>query len=412
MRLALLFCLASCWRATSAQPHAASRTLRRDGALAIDAGAPGRLVIDRDGVAWLAQCDGAQLRVRPWQGGEPRNAGPCAHRDTGNADSDDYFIALSPIAISNDMVATYLDTTHELVVTSPAGERRYSIGESVRDLTLAIDGAAVVLVARYVTPSPTATVNGTSLGNALAALVRLEGDRVDVHMLVQYGSTGPEAAPRFVAAGKQRMLLVSATGAAQSCDYRGACEPVRPGRALALAGAVSLRDGGIVLLDFDHSVSRIAADGKTVWTKKLAAFALIGATDDQVWVKTRPDDPLKSGLPIVALSLDDGTVVATPAIARSQDRDTYGRYLEIWGIATTPIGTVIRGEFAGTLSAGRHRLETAVRGALCWWSNPHDGDEYEVPVDEQCHERYRKAILTEHAAFVAINPPALRQRDD
>jgi hypothetical protein len=411
MRWSLLLLLASCWRASPSQPHVETRTLRQGVSLAIDAEPPGRLVLDREGTAWQALCDGAQLRVRPWQGGEARSAGPCAHRDTGSAEADDYFYALSPIAISSDTVATYLDTSHELVVTSPRGERRYAIGDSVRDMTLAIDGSAIVIVARNVSPSPTATIHGKSLGNSLVALVRIDGDRVDVHTLVRYGSTGPEIAPKFSAAGK-RLLIVSASGAAQSCDYHGACAAVRPGGPLDLAGALPLADGGMVMLDFDFSVTRITADGRTAWTKKLSAFALVGATADQVWVKTRPDDPLKSGMPIIALSLDGGSVRGTPAIARTQDRDEHGRFLDINGIASTPIGTVVRGEFAGTLGAGRYRLETAVRGALCWWRNPHNGHEYEASVDETCRDGYHKAIVTEHAAFVAVNPPALRQRDD
>ena len=72
----------------------------------------------------------------------------------------------------------------------------------------------------------------------------------------------------------------------------------------------------------------------------------------------------------------------------------HGRYLDIYGVASTPIGTVVRGELGGALTAGRHRVETKVRGALCWWRNPHNGHEYEASVDETCRDGYHKAIVT------------------
>jgi hypothetical protein len=252
-------------------------------------------------------------------------------------------------------------------------------------------------------------VHGTSLGDALAAIVRIEGDKVAAKTLVKYGSRGPESAPKFVAFGPEHILLVSASGSVRRCDYGAACRSVRAGTATDLAAALPLPDGSMVLLDFDHAVTRLAADGSELWTRQLSAFSLLGASADEVWVKTRPDDPLASGMPIAALSLRDGKRSATPGIVRTQDRDPLGRFLEITGVAQTPNGAVVRGTFGGALTSGARKLETKIRGAVCWWENPHDGDERDIELDGSCSGRYEKAIITERAGFIATDPRELRQ---
>ena len=414
MRRLALLALVGCWRAPTPQPHAQQRPVRRDVSLAIDRNPPGELVIDREGGGWQVHCDGHQLFVRPWQGGEARPAGPCAHEHTGNLDADDYFAQLSPIAVDKNTVAIYLPDTHELVITSPRGEQRIPIGDMVRSMAIAIDGDAIVLVIGAL-PAPTATIGGTNLGDAMSAIVRIEGAKIAVTPLVRYRTTGPEVAPQYIAMGPARMLLVGAGGTTKSCDYHGACSAQRvteDARNLGdLEQSYALPDGGMVVMDFEHSISRLAPDGHRMWTTNVYAFSILGATADHVWVKTFADDPRSEGFPIRALALGDGAQRTAIGIAREQRRDPLGRFLQIHALAATPAGTVVRGEFAGALDAGTHHLETTVRGAICWWENPHDGDEHEIPLDGTCSDQFRKAILTTHARFVAVNPPGLKQRE-
>jgi hypothetical protein len=107
-----------------------------------------------------------------------------------------------------------------------------------------------------------------------------------------------------------------------------------------------------------------------------------------------------------ALSLADGRAAGETAVLFPK-RDEHGRYLTLFGIAPTSDGTVIRGVFGGTLTAGPAVLETKTLGGLCWWENPHDGHEYEVEPEEGCDGRHAKAILTEQKPFVALGAEAL-----
>jgi hypothetical protein len=231
---------------------------------------------------------------------------------------------------------------------------------------------------------------------------------------VHHGSTGPETAPRYVTMGKERMLLVASTGTTMTCDYHASCAPKKllEPQIAQIDGALPVSDGGMIVMDFEHRVTRLAADGQRTWIADIAAYQLVGIGEHEVWVQTFNDDPVRNSFPIVALSLDNGARHGAPAIARVQKRDRYGRYLEITGVALTPVGTVVRGTFAGSLSTGSQRIETKILGGLCWWQNPHDGDEYEIDIDDHCDAKHEKAIVTDRKSFIAINPPTLRQHDD
>jgi hypothetical protein len=220
-------------------------------------------------------------------------------------------------------------------------------------------------------------------------------------------STGPSVTPLFMTAGPDHMLLVSKTGSSITCDYHMSCGEPRVISVGELHTFTPLPDGGMIVLDWESSVSRLDAAGLPLWTtERIWPMALVGTTSSDVWFTTRRDDPREDGLLVRKLSLANGHVARDAAIL-FPEREEFGRYLSLFGVAETPDGTVIRGVFGGRLTAGRAALETKTLGGLCWWENPHNGDEYPVRPQDGCDERHRKAILTEKKPFVAVGADAL-----
>src|SRR5215813_2634872 len=84
--------LGACWSGAPAKPRIAPPPAPPPGPLAIEAGAPGRLVSERDGTPWQVFCVANELTKRPWRGGALVAAGRCA----GDG----------PIAIRGNRVAT------------------------------------------------------------------------------------------------------------------------------------------------------------------------------------------------------------------------------------------------------------------------------------------------------------------
>ena len=355
------------------------------------------------------RCDGKRLTKRPWQGGARVDVAACDAADSTYVD-----IGMPPdepaLAIEGDTVALFSERQHAIVVTRGGVEiERFPVSEYVGIVGVAIDGNAIVAVVMR-GANANDTVGGVPLGNSLAALVRLENGRGTAHELVRYMSTGPSVTPRFVSAGRAHMLLVAKTGNSLVCNYRMKCGEPRMTSVGELHTYAQLPDGGMIVLDWESSISRFDANGVPMWTtKKIWPMSLVGATASHVWFTTRPDDPLAPGLVVRALSLADGKVAGDTAIL-FPEREEYGRYLTLFGVAPTPDGTVIRGVFGGTLTAGRAVLRTKTLGGLCWWENPHNGHEYEVDPEDSCDDRHAKAILTEKKPFVAVGADALHAK--
>jgi len=402
--------LVACW---SASPTAASRAAQaapaRAASLAIEEDRPGRLVAERNGRAWEVTCDGHTLAKRPWEGGATLAIGTCDYEDPIERDSEGYVYGMHAVAIGDAFTAIVSARPPAIVVAQGGREvRRYAIIGELDIVTLAIDGDAVlaVVVARGQTTSSIGTV---SLAQSLAAIVRLEPVQQTSVELVRYGSTGASVTPAFVAAGADHLLLASTTGSTITCDYRLRCgKPQMTAAGGDLDRAVALRDGGMIVMEYDHAVTRLDAAGRVVWTRThVPALALVGATAEHVWVLHRHElDPLFTGAPVSAFALADGKRTAVAVEYRAR-RDPFGRYLVIRGVAATPAGTVVRGRFGGVLAAGHARLETEIRGAVCWWETPHSGDEYPIDLDGRCEPTHAKAIETGRRAFVAIGADAL-----
>lgn len=411
----LLPCLAlfACWsgsRSVGTPPNAPPAPPRRAPSLAIEDALPGRLLLDRSGVAWEVKCDGKRLTKRPWQGGPRVDVAAC-----DAADSTYVEIGMPPedpaLAIEGEAVALFSERQHAIVVTRGGQEtQRFPVSEYVGVVGLAIDGNAILAVVVGGGGNATAMVGGVPLGSSLAAIVRFENGGGTAHELVRYMSTGPSVTPRFVNAGRDHMLLVATTGNTLVCDYKMKCGEPRMTSVGELHTYAQLPDGGMIVLDWESSVSRLDARGVPLWTtEKIWPMSLVGATATHVWFTTRQDDPRERGLVVRALSLGDGKVAGDTAIL-FPEREEYGRYLTLFGVAPTPDGTVIRGVFGGTLTAGRAALRTNTSGGLCWWENPHDGDEYEVEPEGSCDGRYAKAIITEKKPFVAVSADALHAK--
>jgi hypothetical protein len=404
--------LCACWsgsRSAGTPANAPETPHGRAPSLAIEDALPGRLVFDRSGVAWEVKCDGKRLTRRPWQGGPRVDVAAC-----DAADSSYVEIGMPPqgpaLAIEGDAVALFSERQHAIVVTRRGVEtQRYPVSDYVGVVAVAIDGNAL-LAAVTRGAGPNDTVGGVSLGNSLAAIVRLENGSGTAHELVRYMSTGPSVTPRFMSASRDHMLLVATTGNTIVCDYQMKCGEPRMTSVGEIHTYAQLPDGGMVVLDWESSVSRFDAHGVPMWTTtQIWPMSLVGATASHVWYTTLPDDPRAPGLVVRALSLTDGREAGDTAIL-FPEREEYGRYLTLFGVAPTPEGTVIRGVFGGTLTAGRAVLETKTLGGLCWWENPHDGHEYEVEPEESCNDRHAKAVLTEKKPFVAVAAEALHAK--
>ncbi|MFN0246689.1 MAG: hypothetical protein ACKV2T_07255 [Kofleriaceae bacterium] len=139
-------------------------------------------------------------------------------------------------------------------------------------------------------------------------------------------------------------------------------------------------------------------------------WAIWGASTTEVWI-AEARDPRSRYLDLIALDRATGKILNGSRGRIMLGRyDAYGNHLAIAGIAPTATGPVIRGVFGGRLSSGPAQLQTKTLGAMCWWKNPHDGDRYAIPLDVTCSGRYAKAILTEHASFVATHVRSFQQR--
>jgi hypothetical protein len=374
--------------------------------LAFEVELPGRLVYDRAGVAWELKCDGKRLTRRPWQGGARVDVAACDVADPHYVE-----LGMPPegpaLAVEGDTVALFSERQHTIVVTRRGVETQsYQVSGYVGVIGLAIDGDAIVAVVKSGN-QPNDSVGGVALGNSLAALVRLEHGGGTSHELVRYMSTGPSVSPQFMTASRDHMLLVSKTGSSIVCDYRMSCGEPRITSVGEIHTFTPLPDGGMIVLAWESNVSRLDPTGRPMWTTEhIWPMALVGTTTSHVWFTTRRDDPREEGLVVRKLSLADGRMAGDAAIL-FPEREEFGRYLSLFAVAPTPDGTVIRGVFGGRLTAGGAALETKTLGGLCWWENPHNGDEYEVRPQDGCDERHQKAILTEKKPFVAVGADSL-----
>lgn len=372
--------------------------------LELEAVPGGRLVLERDGTAWDVHCDGAALTRRLWQGGALEPAGTCSLAD-GATPERDYFV--DELAISGDRVARWSDK-QPIRISVHGIEQRVIPVEGLSVASLAFDGDAVVAVVHRGGPGPPYTIAGTELPTALAAVVRIEGERVTTHELVAYGSRGPGVDPSFVAMGPDRMLLVSKTGGVVTCDYQLRCDPILSVPEIHDAnGALRLADGSLVLYRYESGVARIDPRGRLDWSVPAHALDLVGATDREVWILSSEggDQPAR----LHGLELGSGVDAGARGSLRTARREKSGRYLALVGIAPTPIGTVVRGMFGGRLESAGHTLTMAPLGAVCWWQNPHNGAEHAIALDGTCEPPFAKAILTERRYFVAIGAKALSQ---
>lgn len=411
-RFLLLAVLVGCWRSPPAPvtPDSPAISRSRAPSLAFDDALPGRLVFDRSGVAWEVKCDGKRLTKRPWQGGARVDVAACDEPDSTYVE-----VGMPPqgpaVAIEADTVALFAERRQAIVVTRQGVETHvYPVSPHVHVVALAIDGNAILAVVNGGT-TPNDTVGGVSLGTSLAAIVRLENGRGTMHELVRYMSRGAAVIPRFVTASRDRMLIVAKTGNSIVCDYQMKCGEPRMNSVGEIHTYAELPDGGMIVLDWESSISRFGADGVPMWTtNKIWPMSLVGTTGSQVWYTTRPDDPRSPGLVVRALSLDDGKPAAGETAILFPEREEFGRFLSLFGVAPTREGPVIRGVFGGTLTAGRAQLQTKTLGGLCWWENPHDGDEYEIDPEGSCDDRHAKAVLTEKKPFIAVNAHALHAK--
>lgn len=408
-KLAAIVMLAAC----SGTP--ATRTVGGTGgtaqgtaSLAKDTLRAARLVYERGGTAWDVHCDGKVLSKRRWEGGPLEPIGACGLADPINTMLIAGQLAEDVIALDGDTVARWNPELTGITIFKGGTQARVipvQAGLSVS--ALALDKGAVLAVVRRIDTPKGETVGGTSIGNALAALVRIDGDKVAVHELVAWRGTGPGVDPSFVATGPDKLVLAAKTGSIVACDYALACDPVRSYPDAEANGGIATQDGGLVLYRHDHAVTRIDSKGALVWTKKMSAYGVFGATDREVWVAELVD--LRRPLGLRALALADGTQLGFRATLRTERRDPQGRYLEMRAVAATPHGAVARGVFGGSLKDGDHAIETERVRATCYWETWHEGQEIPVPFDATCDERFAKSIETKHEPFVAVNVDTLRQ---
>jgi hypothetical protein len=366
---------------------------------------PGRVVYDRSGHAWEVKCDGRALTRRLWAGGEFEAGGPCETRDRSEIELETMYDP-RPVAIDGDIVATYMPRAKKVVVSEHGQVRRELDAGKSEVVGLALDGDAVLLVVRTQPPD---RVAGVDLAHSLAAIVRVEPNRATAHELVAYMSSGAAVNPYFVAAGRDRLVLVDKIGLVETCTYQLACSPPQSSGMRDVAGAVPLADGGLAAYEHEYTVSRITADGKLAWTVRAHPLSLLGGTAREIWAIEMPDPRDYHGLPVAAFDLATGKVTRTPAVVRLSRRDPRGRYLGIAGVASTSAGDVVRGVFGGRLSVGRDSVSTDEQGYVCWYETPHSGDEYEIDAGHTCSPPHEKARLTSHKAFVAHDAPALAQ---
>lgn len=367
-----------------------------------------RLVYERSGTAWDVHCDGKVLAKRPWEGGALQPIGACGLADPMYTMLIAGQLAEDVIALDGDHVARWNPELTGITLFDDGRQTRVipvQAGLSVS--ALALDRGAVLAVVRRIDAPKGETVGGTSIGNALAALVRIDGDKVSVKELVAWRGTGPGVDPSFVAAGRERLVLANKSGNVVACDYALACDAVKTIPEAEATGGIATQDGGLVLYRHDHAVTRIDAKGALVWSKKMSAYGVFGATDREVWVAELVD--LRRPLGLRALSLADGTPLGFRATLRTERRDPQGRFLEMHAVAATPKGAVVRGLFGGTLKDGDAAIETERLRATCYWETWHEGQEIPVPFDATCDERFAKAIETKHEPFVAFNVDTLRQ---
>ncbi|MGE0401487.1 MAG: hypothetical protein AB7T06_32600 [Kofleriaceae bacterium] len=404
--------LAGCWQAPPTHPRAVTTAAPPGPTLAREAHPPGRLVFDREGRAWEATCSGEQLAVRPWEGGAFQPAGPCTTRDGIHEYSGyDYYtehVFLDARGGVADRVGVISDRTITIRERGTIA-RTIALPDRISVSAIAFDGDAIVLVIDRGDPQRPASLAGVSLERSLAALVRIErSGRATMRSLVDYMSTGPGFAPDLVVAGRDHLLLVGAAGGVRTCRYDLTCT-APSSRAPRVYRGLPLADGGALLYEHERHVSLLRADGTIAWTTEGLVWGVFGATDREVWVAELLDDRWRF-LDVVALDRATGERLGSRAKLTRSRYDRLGNYLAIAGIAPTPFGPVVRGVFGGLLASGDARLVTRTRGALCWWENPHDGDQYRIPLDGTCRARYAKAILTERAAFVATHARWFRQR--
>jgi hypothetical protein len=400
--------LAACWRDGAEPPAPAKPVAPRipHARLAIEPAMPGRLVYDRGGRAWEVKCDGHALTRRPWEGGDFEPAGPCEVADHAVIEplwTDDQ----PAIAIDGDVVAIDMPRAKKVVVSERGRSRReLDVGRRSYVVGLALDGDAVLLVVRT---APGDRVAGVDLPHSLAAIVRAEPGRAIAHELVAYMSTGASVNPKFVAPGRDRLVLVDGIGLVATCTYQLACSPPVSSGIRDVAGAQPLPDGGLAVYEHEYKLARITADGKLAWNVRAWPLAIIGATAREVWIISRPQDPRDTGLAIEAFDLATGKLARTPAMMRTRHRDPLGRYLAIAGVSPTLAGDVVRGVFGGRLTAGHDALSTDELGYVCWYETPHSGDEYAIGATGTCDARHEKARLTKRQPFVAHDATALAQ---
>ena len=367
-----------------------------------------RLVYERNGTAWDVHCDGKVLSKRRWEGGALVPIGACGLADPLHTMVIAGQLAEDVIAIDGDLVARWNpELTGITLFRGGTQTRVIPVQGGLSVSALALDRGAVIAVVRRVDQPKGETVGGTSIGNALAALVRIDGDKVNVKELVQWRGTGPGVDPSFVAAGPERLVLANKSGNVVACDYMLTCDPVRSYPEAEANGGIATQDGGLVLYRHDHAVTRIDARGTQVWSKKMSVYGVFGATDREVWVSELVD--LRRPLGLRALALADGTPLGFRATLRTERRDAHGRFLQMHAVAATPKGPVARGIFGGTLKHGELAIETERVRATCYWETWHEGQEIPVPFDASCDERFAKAIETKRAPFVAFDVETLRQ---
>ncbi|MBL9012967.1 MAG: hypothetical protein JNL83_02255 [Myxococcales bacterium] len=367
-----------------------------------------RLVYERSGTAWDVHCDGKVLSKRRWEGGSLTPIGACGLADPVNTMVIAGQLAEDVIALDGARVARWNPELTGITLFEDGRETRViPVQPGLSVSALALDRGAVVAVVRRIDVPKGETVGGTSIGNALAALVRIDGDKVSVKELVAWRGTGAGVDPSFVATGPEHLVLANRTGNVVACDYALACGPVKTYPEAEASGGIATQDGGLVLYRHDHSVTRIDARGAVVWSKQRAVYGVFGATDREVWIAELVD--LRRPLGLRALALADGTQLGFRATLRTERRDAHGRFLQMHAVAATPRGAVARGIFGGTLRHGEHAIETERVRATCYWETWHEGQEIPVPFDATCDERFAKAIETKRAPFVAFDVETLKQ---
>lgn len=407
-KLAAILTLAACSGTPAAKTVGGTGGTASSASLAKDTLRAARLVFERSGTAWDVHCDGKVLSKRPWEGGPLQPIGACGLADPIHTMVLAGQLAEDVLALDGDLVARWNPELAGITLFKAGVQTRViPVQAGLTVSALALDRGAVVAVVRRIDLPKGETVGGTSIGNALAALVRIDGDKVSVKELIAWRGTGAGVDPSFLAAGPDRMVLANKTGNVVACDYALACDPVRTYPEAEANGGVATQDGGLVLYRHDHAVTRIDAKGALVWSKKMSVYGIFGATAHEVWVAELVD--LRRPLGLKALSLADGAPLGFRATLRTEKRDPQGRYLSMSGVAATPKGAVARGLFGGTLRDGDRAIETERVRATCYWETWHEGQEIPVPFDATCDERFAKAIETKHEPFVAFDVDTLRQ---